>query len=195
MTLADGQRRHLERVLRLGEGSPVSYTDGRGVEGTGHLLNGAVMRGPEVTGAAPARVTLAVAPPAERSRARFIVEKLAELGVARLVWVHTRRTEGRPPPPARSEAWAEAALEQSRGSWLMEVASGRVEALDRPLVVADRSGTPSWPGGCACVLVGPEGGFDEAELPEDAVRVSFAPTVLRVETAAVVAATLALARQ
>ena len=31
--------------------------------------------------------------------ARFLVEKLAELGVADLIWLRTRHGEGRPPSP------------------------------------------------------------------------------------------------
>ena len=55
-------------------------------------------------------------------------EKLAELGVDELCWVSTRFWQGDPPGPAKARAWAIAALEQSRGAWLMEV-SGPV-ALD-----------------------------------------------------------------
>ncbi len=191
LPLPDGQRRHLERVLRLGYGDHVSYTDGEGVQGEGRLASGAVERGPEHAVPARAPLAMAVAPPAQRSRVRFVVEKLAELGVARLVWVRTVRTEGRPPPSAKSRAWAVAALEQSRSAWLMDVSTGGVEALQRPLVVADPGGDTRWPDRCATVLIGPEGGLDEEEFPPDAYRISLGPTVLRVETAALVAATLA----
>jgi len=42
------------------------------------------------------------------------------------------------------------------------------------------------------VVVGPEGGFDEAEVPLDAVRIRLANRVLRTETAAIVGASAVL---
>ena len=44
------QRRHLEKVLRVGDGEPVSYTDGKGLAGDGQLLSGRVVRGQETLG-------------------------------------------------------------------------------------------------------------------------------------------------
>jgi hypothetical protein len=87
-------------------------------------------------------------------------------------------------------SWAVGALEQSRGGWLMEMSDGLVswEDLRRPLVVAV-------PGGgnevfeVTTVAIGPEGGLDPAEIPGDAATIDLGMTILRVETAAVVAAT------
>ncbi|HSO49781.1 MAG TPA: RsmE family RNA methyltransferase, partial [Acidimicrobiia bacterium] len=134
-------------------------------------------------------LTLAVAPPASRDRCRFLVEKLSELGVARLVWLATSHGEGRSPHAGKTDLWAASALEQSRGGWLMEVGTDLVswDDLDRPLVVAV-------PGGGSdvfevrTVAVGPEGGLDPAEIPADAASIDLGSTILRVETAAVIAA-------
>jgi 16S rRNA (uracil1498-N3)-methyltransferase len=187
---------HLTRVLRRRSGDPVSYTDGRGLIGEGVLESESIVRGPELTVAPPAvAVTVAVAPPAERDRARFLVEKLAELGVSRLVWVTTRFSQAGAPPSDKVEAWARAALEQSRGAYLMEVGPGRIEDLERPLVVCEPSGG-SFPEALdrVTVLIGPEGGLVEAEIPRDATRVTLGPRILRVETAAVVSAGCLLCR-
>lgn len=191
LLLSDGQRRHLERVLRLPEGSPLSYTDGEGRVGEGRLAGKGVTRGQESSVERPSRVTMAVAPPRSRDRVRFLVEKLAELGVARLLWIHTRHTEGRPPSPGKAQAWVTGALEQSRGAWEMEVGQTTLEDLDRTrLVVADPAGETVFPVGRSTLLVGPEGGLDPGELPGNVPRVSLGPTVLRVETAAVAGAAL-----
>lgn len=187
---------HLTRVLRRRIGDPVSYTDGRGLTGEGVLEAGSIVRGVERVVAPPSvAVTMAVAPPAERDRARFVVEKLAELGVSRLVWVPTRFSQAAPPPPDKVEAWARAALEQSRGAHLMETLPGRMEDLERPLVVCDPDGG-SFPAGLdrVTVLVGPEGGLSDVEIPGDATRVRLGPRILRVETAAVVSAGCFLCR-
>lgn len=191
LQLSDGQRHHLDRVLRLTEGSPLSYTDGEGRVGVGQLAGGGVTRGHESEVERPSRVTVVVAPPRSRDRVRFLVEKLTELGVARLLWVRTRHTEGRPPAAGKAQAWVKGALEQSRGAWEMAVGETTLEDLDSTrLVVADLAGEAAFPAGRSTLLIGPEGGFDPGELPGDVPRVSLGPTVLRVETAAVAGAAL-----
>ncbi len=194
--LDDASRHHLERVLRYPIGGQVSYTDGVGLLGDGTLDKGAVIRGEETMTSRPTRVSVAVAPPHDTSRMRFLVEKLSELGVVRLVWLRTTHGEGRPPKPEKATAWARAALEQSRGAWLTEIgdltAIGNLSQLGTP-IFAD-------PGGVApavvaritdpVLCVGPEGGFGPDEIPVGTLRVSLGATILRVETAAVTGAAL-----
>jgi 16S rRNA (uracil1498-N3)-methyltransferase len=144
---------------------------------------------------------MAVAPPRAAERQRFLVEKLAELGVAELRWLATIHVSGRVPRRERAQAWAVAALEQSRGVYLMEINAEDVPPADLmpPLLVADPGGRPlsrafSPRSGTVTVTVavGPEGGFSADELPGHAEPLSLGPRILRVETAAVVAATLIL---
>jgi len=47
----------------------------------------------------------------------------------------------------------------------------------------------------ALIVVGPEGGFDDDEIPANVPRVSLGDTILRAETATLVAATLLAARR
>lgn len=196
LSLAAEHRHHLEKVLRLGSGAPIHYTDGAGRTGAGTLGDGVVIRGTERDVAPPrVRLSVAVAPPASKDRLRFLVEKLSELGVAEIVWVRTRYSEGRPPGEDKAEAWVRSAVEQSRTAWKTSIRTGQIGELGGPLLVADRDGGPM-PSGLseATVLVGPEGGLAPAELPAAAVPVSLGRNVLRVETAAVVAAGLLLCR-
>lgn len=187
--------RHLGRVLRLRPPAPVTYTDGAGTVGEGTWEGETVVRGPERTVAAPRpRVTVAAAPPRRSERQRYLVEKLAELGVARLVWLETRRGEGRPPRPERARAWAVAALRQSRGAHLMRVDGPTpVDVLEMPVWVADPAGEPMPPPPAEITIaVGPEGGFTAEEVRSGAQRIALGERILRVETAAVVAAALAI---
>jgi 16S rRNA (uracil1498-N3)-methyltransferase len=191
VALSDSHRHHLRRVLHVDPGDPLSYTDGAGVVGRGHFDDESVIRGDESEHPRPTTLTVAVAPPASRHRVRFLVEKLAELGVARLLWVGTRHTEGRPPPASKAEAWAASALEQSRGAWKMGVGEASLDELDRSrLVVADPDGGEVAGEEDLILLVGPEGGFDPGEIPRDVRRISLGPTILRVETAALIGAGL-----
>ncbi|NIU66799.1 MAG: hypothetical protein GWN07_15065, partial [Actinobacteria bacterium] len=122
VSLSDAQTRHLRRVLRLEMGGAVDYTDGAGRRGSGRMTEGGLERGDEWMDAEPQpSLCLAVAPPHARERVRFLVEKLSEMGVARIRWLRTHHGEGRPPRGDRAAAWAAGALEQSRGAWQTRV--------------------------------------------------------------------------
>ena len=199
ISLSDDHARHLRKVLRLGEGAELSYTDGAGIVGEGTLQSDSVVRGSEFPVARPEpAVAVAAPPPRTPNRLRFLVEKLAELGIDRIYWLSTRNGEGRPPRPEKSAAWAQSALEQSRGAWLLEF-EGPIEVADLPdfptLWVAERETKPPpsvVDGGI--LVIGPEAGFAEGEVPASANRIALGARVLRVETAAVAGATILLDR-
>lgn len=188
LELSDEQRAHLNRVLRLREGDALSYTDGQGRLGEGQYRGGGVARGSEVVVPRPTDLIVVVAPPDNRDRLRFMVEKLSELGVAEIRFLETVHGTGRPPRPDRARAWAVSGLEQSRGAWLMRVGDGliRLGELDDDVLVCDPEGATEATH-ARTVVIGPEGGWAPGEIPESMVRWSLGSTVLRVETAAIVA--------
>lgn len=196
--LPDATQRHLTSVLRLSVGDPVHYTDGSGTIGDGTLGFGVVNRGTERFEPEPARLDLVVAPPRSKDRVRFLVEKVAELGATSLRWIRTARCQVPPPNEAKVRAWADAALEQSRGAWRLEVGTTTWAALDDealPLLVADPDGAPLGPERLpAVIVVGPEGGLTREEVPNRGEAVTMGGRILRTETAAVVAAALCRAR-
>ena len=187
---------HLTRVLRLDPGATVTYTDGVGNRGQGRLLDGTVIRGEEHSvSPPPVAITVAVAPPHDKDRLRFMIEKLAELEVRRVVFLKTRFGAGRLPDLFKSTAWVVGALEQSRGNWLMEIAPGwtEVEELEAPTLLFAEHDGPEYHGqapATVTVAIGPEGGWGPGEIPAGAARLGLGRTVLRVETAAIVAAGL-----
>lgn len=183
------QWRHVTKVLRMKPGHEVTYTDGLGTMGEGVLGHQMIERGAESTVERPSRITIAVAPPHNKDRQRFLVEKLAELGVARLLWIETRHGENRVARPDKVFSWVHAAVEQSRGAYLMETPDDLVaiDQLQGDLVFCHPGGSDR-PGEESTVVVGPEGGFAEDELPAGAKLWDLGPTTLRVETAAIAAA-------
>ncbi len=64
-----------------------------------------------------------------------------------------------------------------------------IKVLRRKIAVADLEGPGDWRG-VRAVAIGPEGGWDEGEWDTTRRRVGLGPTVLRAETAGVVAAAL-----
>jgi 16S rRNA (uracil1498-N3)-methyltransferase len=194
LALSPVQVKHLSKALRLEPGVAASYTDGKGVLGAGELLGQAVRRGQESSVDPPVDLEMAVAPPHERDRIRFLVEKAAELEVRRIRWLRAQFGNARPAQVARSSDWAVAALEQSRGAWLLAVDSDWVVPGDldreRTTVVADRFGGPLVWQPPLTVVVGPEGGWAKGELPTHWPRLSLGRSTLRTETAVLAAAAL-----
>jgi 16S rRNA (uracil1498-N3)-methyltransferase len=194
-------RHHLERVLRYPDGGPISYTDGAGLLGEGWWRDRVVVRGAERMRQRPWSLTVAVAPPHSSSRVRFLVEKLAELGVGRLLWLRTEFGQGKPARPEKAAAWARAALEQSRGVWLLAVAGPvTIDELGQwgTPVFADQEGAgldDLGHIGDPVLCVGPEGGFSPGEIPVSLPRVRLGDAVLRVETAAIAGAAMLLSRR
>lgn len=190
LTLSLVQWRHLTKVLRMRRGDTVTYTDGLGRLGEGTLGSQLIERGEERETSRPSGLTLAVAPPANKDRQRFLVEKLAELGVSRLRWLETRHGKNRVTPAPKVFSWVLSAVEQSRGAWLMETDPGLStwEDLEGPVVVCQPGGDGTPPSEVGTVVIGPEGGFAEEEVPIGYARWDLGPTILRTETAAVVAA-------
>lgn len=183
------QWRHVNKVLRMRPGQEVTYTDGLGTLGRGTLGTQMIERGEERMMERPRDIVVAVAPPANKDRQRYLVEKLAELGVAKLVWLETKHGNERVASPAKVFSWVLNAVEQSRGAHLMETSPEvlRLGDLEGRLVVCHPGGQRD-PGPGDIVAIGPEGGFSDDEIPSDAALWDLGPTILRVETAAVVAA-------
>jgi 16S rRNA (uracil1498-N3)-methyltransferase len=183
------QRHHLEKVLRAGEGREVGYTDGEGLVGAGVYGSGEVERGEESSVPRPSDLTVVAAPPDNRDRARFMVEKLSEMGVAELRFLETRHGHGRPPRPDRAQSWAVSGLEQSRGAWLLRIPEKSVTLadLEQPFAVCDPAGSTDLPS-ARTVVIGPEGGWAPGEVPDAARLWGLGDTVLRLETAVLVAA-------
>lgn len=188
--LSGQQLSHLRKSLRITDPADVTYTDGQGRVGLGGFDGAAVTRGEEEAISRGAVIRIAVAPPRSKDRQRFLVEKLQEIGVGAISWLRTEHGTGGVPAPRRAAAWAVGALEQSRGAWLMEIeGESLLEDYDKSsLVVCDQEGVSIPPPAAAIVAIGPEGGWAPGEIAPEFARWSLGRTVLRVETAAIVAA-------
>jgi 16S rRNA (uracil1498-N3)-methyltransferase len=216
LEVADDGYRHLFRSRRLARGAELRLVDGEGRARSGTVVeigrrNARVELGPELPTHDPRlRVRLLVAPP-RSSRASWLVEKATELGVAEIFWLNAHRS-----PREMGDGGLErlrrvtvAALEQCHGARLPRLAGpfdlDRLEALlegcshrfylhpDAPSQGLPRMLEATT---AAAFAIGPEGGWTDAETAalESAgcLPRGLGQRVLRVETAAVAVASLAL---
>ena len=197
----DDTEHHLRRVLRLREGESVSVTDGDGR----WLLAVVVLDGSSLTlepagevVVEPARAnpfTIATAMP-KGDRLDWLVQKVTELGVDRIVLLHAERSVVRwkaarvEAQLARLQRISDEACRQSRRVWRVQI-DAPVEAASalEEFVVAEPGGRRLEPTD-RMVAIGPEGGWAPHELARAQASVSLGSTILRTETAAVATTTL-----
>lgn len=193
-------RHHLLRVLRLRVGEIVVACDGRGWATRCRFTGSGALLEPETAPVFAQRpvpeITVGFAP-GKGDRPEWVVQKLTELGVDRIVPLATDRSvvvwrDDRAEKVAeRLRRVAREAAAQSRRSWLPEVDDPSTlgafvgdHDAKVPVALADREGeAPSL--GLRAVAVGPEGGWSEAERALGLRRVTLAEATLRSETAAV----------
>ncbi len=219
LTIAGDEARHAVRVRRLDAGDRLELLDGRGGVSTGVIASvGKDGRTGEWQVVVRVEAARRVEPPTPRvevwcpapegDRARGMIDQLSQVGAASWTPLVSARC-GPHAAGARVERLARIAVESAKQcgrAWLLSIEPGGprplAEALradaGRAVIVCDASGgAPMIAGaGAVRVVVGPEGGFAPAEL--ELARASgvqlagLGPHALRTETAAVVAAVLAL---
>ena len=196
--LDDHDRHHLERVLRLRAGDEITVADGMG------RWRRCVF-GPTLeplssieSDDAPAPELVVAFALVKGNRPELVVQKLTEIGIDRIVPFVAERSIVRwdddkvDQQHTRLRTIAREAAMQSRRSRLPEVepvvAFAGVATRDGA-VLADRDGVPPSlrrP----TVLIGPEGGWSDSERACGLGSITLGPTVLRAETAAIVAASV-----
>ena len=212
--LSRDQAHYLFGVMRLAVGTEVALFNGRDGEWTAEVVEAGKRGGtldcrdhaaPQMM---PPDLWLLFAP-IKKARTDFIVEKAAEMGAARIMPVQTEFTNSERIRQDRLQAHAVEAAEQCGGTYVPPVEDlQRLDRLladwaeDRRLIFCDESlvgaraaleaapEADKW-----AILIGPEGGFSDAErarlsaLPAT-TAISLGPRILRADTAAVAALTL-----
>lgn len=215
-TLSGAEARHAQQVMRLVVGDRVTLFDGSGDEFVAQICGAKrgelalqVLERRAIDREAARRLTLGVALP-KGERQRWLVEKAVELGVARLAPLDVERgvAEATSAAVERMRRGVVEASKQCGRNRLMEIAAP--QSLADFLAAAPTEGARllAHPGDTAehpragratevWAACGPEGGFTEAEvaraLAAGWTRISLGPRILRVETAALALAALAIA--
>jgi 16S rRNA (uracil1498-N3)-methyltransferase len=201
-------------VLRLNSGDEVELFDDSGATARGVVKrcdsSGVIVQVDRTSKRNTSEIEITVASAIPKGeRADWLVEKLSELGVARFIPLQTARSVVLPQGKSKRDRWMRLAIEsakQSRRPGVMQIdgltpldqllasidphkawllATEDVGAV--PITDAIKSISSS-----VTLLVGPEGGWTEHELATmrqlSLTPVRLTTTILRVETAAIVAA-------
>jgi 16S rRNA (uracil1498-N3)-methyltransferase len=210
LTLEDQEAAHCALVLRKRVGEIIYVIDGKGnrykcgidklskrdVECT--ILSIETKQKSE-------NITIAIAPTKNRDRLEWMVEKLVEIGVERIVLMHTKNTERTRTNLERLEKKAVSAVKQSLRFYIPAViemgyadvlkieATARYIAHCYPEQPKSESQLSVSKLSNALILIGPEGDFTTQEV-EQAFKLGFqgldlGEFRLRTETAAIVAVT------
>lgn len=205
VTLDETAAHHVARVCRARVGDSVTATDGRGASATcrvARLTPQVSLEVQSIERIERSRTGVVLCGAPEGQRFDWVVEKLAELGIARIRPIACERGPW-PRAAVRPDRWkrlAVAALEQSRGRFLVEVEAPMelepaldAEGTPEVGILADPEGVA--PGAvrpsarqATVGVVGPASGFSGGEkaLLQDRgfTAMSLADSRLRTETAA-----------
>lgn len=220
----DEQAHQIRRVLRLRPGDRVVALDGLGrqydvalEEVSGRRVTGAVIGRETAAGEPHARLTLYLSL-LRREKFEWALQKGTEIGAAAFVPVITRRSllrDAEDVTPEKLTRWRriikEAAEQSGRGllpeltppvAFSAGLAAGIEESAGHALIAWEGNATRTIPETLAAdaravaLFIGPEGGYDPAEIEEaaaaGALPVTLGRRILRAETAALVGATLVL---
>ena len=142
-------------------------------------------------------ITVGIALP-KGDRADWAVQKLTELGVDAIAVLETERSvvrwagERAEKGLVRLSRVARQAASQARRTRLPTISGPlRVAGFPSATTAAAEPGAQAGPAlERPTVLIGPEGGWGESDLPSEMARVALGPGILRTETAALAAASL-----
>ena len=193
-------RHHLFKVLRAQAGEEIVVTDGRGSWAFASVGDGEIVRTSDVVQDAEPYPTELFIVPLKGDKSELAVSKLVELGVTSITPLISENMQVKFKGEHREkilERWHRIALEaagQCRRTYDITI-NEPVKVSDVPVDVAvAEPGTTGSLRGIRAIAIGPEGGWAPGEWSEKQLRIGLGSTVLRGETAAIVAATLLVLR-
>lgn len=211
LTLPESDSQHAVRVLRMQPGAELTVIDGRGFSYRCRLLDAHSRHASVVIEAKEAmplcwrqQLTVAVSPTKHNDRMEWLVEKLTEIGVNRIVPLLSRRSERKEIKVERLEKIAVAAMKQSLKAVLpviepMMPVKRFIEqcTVEQRFIAHCDEDSPRQllshlyrPFTDAAIMIGPEGDFapDEVKLALSSgwLPVTLGDNRLRTETAALV---------
>ena len=198
--LDDGDRHHLAKSLRLREGDALTLSDGAGAWCTARFGDPVEVTGSPVVAPAHTSTSLAFAL-TKSGKPELVVQKATEIGVDELIIFHGERSVPRWDTAKRAKAkerLARVAREAAMQSRQVRIPT--IEIVDDLEAVVDRCGREQLaradfasPGNVdlptiQAIAIGAEGGWSDDERALIPQIVDLGGSVLRAETASIVAA-------
>ncbi len=214
ISLDDEEYRHCIKVLRRTVGDEIAITDGKGtlykaqIAQVGKHQCTATIVQQQHFEPQTHPLHVAIAPTKNTDRIEWTVEKLVEIGVSKISFIHCEHSERKVLKTDRLQKIALSAIKQSLKFYLPEIEEltpfkNFIEGIDKNqnlfIGYCETEATAYLPTQAfthsqTTVLIGPEGDFSpaEVELAKQAgfIPISLGQSRLRTETAAIVAATL-----
>ena len=212
---SEQESHHIMNVLRLKDGESIACVDGNGNRFTGTLFSsgkkkaGIQIQQTEVINSPKPDITLFVGILKNRTRLEWMVEKLTETGVRRIVFLTTERTEKAKIRLDRLQMTAVSAMKQCLRADLPVIdkadfneVSEYINSIDKLYIAHEKKESETNPNlenlsqdSRFGILIGPEGGFTDNEVQFAINQLHSTPLWLgeirlRTETAAIHAAGL-----
>lgn len=212
LNMPEGEASHCLRVLRMGVGDEVTCVDGRGTryncriaDSTSKRCTLEIISSEDAPRTWKTDIVVAVAPTKHLDRMEWLVEKLVEIGIDRIIPLLCDRSERREIKTERLEKIAVSAMKQSLKATMPDIVPmtrmrdlinqyGPESGFNRFIAYCDRTiprllFTHEYrPGEPTLIVIGPEGDFSipeiNAALDAGFIPVSLGDERLRTETAA-----------
>lgn len=211
--LPEEESKHIVRVLRMGVNDAFLLLDGKGLIVTVKIVEDHPKRCSVETVHREQKtrpetgVHLAIAPTKNLDRMEWLVEKIVEIGAARLSFLYGDHSERVNLKPERLERVAISAMKQAQHDFLLQI--DPIQTVDEFIQAFPKGGIAHCMDGEkqsllhepieGPVLIGPEGDFSPREvalaLQSGYKAVHLGESRLRTETAGLVAVTLAIAQK
>ncbi len=192
ITLDDSKLHHLKNVLRMKNEDNVNISNGNGKLLIGKLCKNDVKVSSKKEYVRNHETKIFVPPLREKNRFRYMIEKLVELNVSKLVIGKTENSQNTRIEADRISNWAISAVEQSGSPFFPDIEV--TEDIDFSIfrTCFDISGEPinKDTDKVDTFAIGPEGGWSPKELANFEIKYKITDFNLRSETAAVSAVSL-----
>ena len=192
ITLDDSKLHHLKNVLRMKNEDNVNISNGNGKLLIGKLSKNDVKVSSKKEYVRNHETKIFVPALREKNRFRFMIEKLVELNVSKLVIGKTENSQNTRIEADRISNWAISAVEQSGSPFFPDIEV--TEEIDFSIfrTCFDISGEPinKDTDKVDTFAIGPEGGWSPKELANFEIKYKITDFNLRSETAAVSAVSL-----
>lgn len=214
LTLSEEESKHAIKVMRFNVGDHVQLLDGKGSKAVAEIslanqkrTEVEIIKVDKIAERSSSKLTIAIAPTKNINRIEWFIEKCTEIGIDRIALILCHQSERKIVKTERLRKIMISAMKQSGQlflpelseltevkSWISNNKNGFIAHCE-DIHKTERLSSLMKPNQDLTILIGPEGDFTPSEvnfaLENDFKPISLGSSILRTETAGVVACTIA----